>query len=316
MDSNNKNKKNIPCEIYDCNVTKKEKIEINGDIHEINCIQKTNTGFSESFLREASGQLTPMIEKNAGITDLGKMGLQINFYLGQSDIYIYNGDVIFAGGYNYHKATIHNKHSLVCILWIKWKMNNFQNNKAYIDEEIKQGDILFRICKKLPDEVVKHIIPNYIPNPALPYKCENWAGAVKEHVYAIKHPRDFSTKAVSKTIKKEKSGLMFDYTISAECTFPDIVIEIILNEIITDEKIKSINKTLENFISDWNDKQEKKGTDKLIHDFSLIKNKKLNEHKNNIKFHIDFGGCNSGILKRLLTYIDSNITNIKYIICN
>lgn len=283
---------NIPCVIYNC-----------ADM------ERTTAGYSESFIQEASRQLTTIIESGVGESGLSKKGYNIHFYFGQKTIYVNTGDIVFVCGYYYHRAALCVDNAWVCDLWVRWEFK--KSVKKTHNDDINPGEIAFSICTKLPIEVGLQFKLNYSPD-IKSIQCVNWKKVLKNALYWREHPIT-EIDTAPKTIKKEESGLPFDYTIS--CDWPDVIVRLYLINSKSDDIKHQVEALFSEFINEWNYKHKNK--ENIIHDCSLSENENYDSENDSrlISIYVDFGSSNpDSVLKKLLKSLSKSGLELEKVI--
>ena len=272
----------------------------------------------KSFYRELSIQITKQMEDIIGVKNLKNIiGLDFNtqFTTYEGEAYLYydvNYDVekistthygelrqLHNGGYSYNSIGLSSKATLGAHFWIRWKslLPEYEYIEPNLEIEVKSGEVKFEICKIVPQNI---IIEAYNGNPPNSINFNAWIECIKQGL------------SLNKKFLANKTGLYFDYEISGG--WPDVIMSIYHKETSTlglSEKMQSI---LCVFMDEWNDKQEKKKSQKFIHNISLIDLDDESKESNIIQFHVDFANCNINIIKNLMIFINDNLLNIEKIV--
>lgn len=265
-------------------------------------IKTMSSAFNQFFIDELSRQITPILEQISGYKNLAKTQWEVSICTQNWRFPIYNVE-----GYSYKCITLQNKYAVCVKLWIRWKSLNPNIEYYAVSDYVTKKDIIFEICEDVDVEIKKSLVldQKYSWYKTFAYNnhCNDWI--------------DFIKNSIPK--KKEKSSLLaidgIEYEIS--CGWPDVFMDVHLNKKATKKAAILITDSLGDFINTWNEQQEAKDSEQVIHYFAPIENED-DEYGSDkqLKFHIDFGSCEPEILKLTVKHLSTINVGIKRIMFN
>lgn len=177
-------------------------------------------------------------------------------------------------------------------LWIRWK--SLLPEYEYIDYDceldLTEKDIAFEICTELP-EYIRQKAESLYENPDNKVDCNSWIDSLKNGTYLPRRKK--------KLPKNKKS--MFEYELSPECAYPDVLYTLWFQTEITQALKDRVECAFAGFMELWNEKHEEDS----IHDMANAEGI-IEVPENTICYAVDFGNADPKAIIELLKHLHNS----------
>lgn len=184
-------------------------------------------------------------------------------------------------------------------LVVRWKSMLIDYEYIEPDDglDIKQGDFKLEICTGLPEELYSELkTPNNMDKNQ--YYFHEW-------------------EALLETVETKNlplKGIRFPCEMNND--FPDVIFAMFFPNPVTQNLIAHTEEIFEDFISNWNEKQERKGGEEYIHGIMLVNSILGKQKANEIHIRMDFGNCKPKVLGCLIRYLSKSDLEIEKLVLN